>query len=38
MDHERLKLRRPLLHRGHDRRHLHKVRARTDDVYYFEHD
>src|SRR5215510_3439613 len=26
-----------LLHRGHDRRHLHEVRPRTDDVDDFQH-
>ena len=34
---ERQELRRALLHRGHDRRHLHEVGTRPDDVNDFQH-
>jgi len=37
VDHERLKLARTPFHRGDNRRHLHEIRPRADDVYDFEH-
>jgi hypothetical protein len=37
MDHVRLKLRGTLLHRGDNRRHLHEIWPRANDVYDLEH-
>ena len=37
MDHERLKLFGPRLHRSHDRRNLHEVGPRPNDIDYFDH-
>ena len=37
MDHERLKLLGPRLHRGDDRRNLHEVGPRPNDIDYFNH-
>ena len=37
VDHERMELRWTAFHRGDNRRHLHKIRPRANDVDYFEH-